>query len=62
MLASILDVTRDGNINIEEIENVIFDGAIAASCTIKIKDSVSEDKLKKIRENSDVLSVSQAAL
>jgi D-3-phosphoglycerate dehydrogenase len=62
VLASILDVIREGNINIEEIENVIFEDGIAASCTMKLKMPVNADKLKRMQENPDVLSVSHVAL
>ena len=62
VLASILDVIREGNINIEEIENVIFQGGVAASCTMKLKSPVSAEKLKTMQENPDVLSISHVAL
>ncbi len=62
VLASILDVIREGNINIEEIENVIFEGGIAACCTMKLKAPVNADKLKRMQVNPDVLSVSHVAL
>lgn len=62
VLASILDVIREGNINIEEIENVIFEGGIAASCTIKLKAPVVAEKLKRMHDNPDVLSISHVAL
>lgn len=62
VLASILDEIRQGNINIEEIENVIFQGGIAASCTMKLKSPVSAEKLKAMQENPDVLSISHVAL
>ncbi len=62
VLASILDEIRQGNINIEEIENVIFQGGIAASCTMKLKSPVPAEKLKSMQENPDVLSISHVAL
>jgi D-3-phosphoglycerate dehydrogenase len=62
VLASILDVIREGNINIEEIENVIFQGGVAASCTMKLKSPVSAEKLKTMQANPDVLSISHVAL
>ncbi len=62
VLASILDVIREGNINIEEIENVIFQGGVAASCTMKLKSPVSADKLKAMQKNPEVLSISHVAL
>jgi D-3-phosphoglycerate dehydrogenase / 2-oxoglutarate reductase len=62
VLASILDVIREGQINIEEIENVIFDGGVAACCTMKLMAPVSADMLKKITDNPNVLSVSHVAI
>jgi len=58
VLASILDVIRQGNINIEEIENVIFEGGVAACCTMKLSSPVSIEMLKQMNKNPDVLSVS----
>lgn len=62
MLASILDVIRKGDINIEEIENIIFEGGVAASCTMKLMKPVTSEMLKQMNENEDVLSVSHVAL
>ena len=62
VLASILDIIRKGKINIEEIENVIFDGGLAANCTMKLMNPVTTEMIKKMYENPDVLSVSHGAL
>ena len=62
VLASVLDVIRGGNINIEEIENIIFEGGIAACCTLKLKSAVTADMLKTINENPNVLSVSHVEI
>ena len=62
VLASVLDLLRAGSINIEEIENVIFDGGIAASCTMKLKNAASSDMLKKMSENPNVISVSHVQI
>jgi D-3-phosphoglycerate dehydrogenase len=62
VLAGVLDIIRGGNINIEEIENIIFEGGIAACCTMKLKIAASADMLKKINENPDVLSVSHVEI
>lgn len=62
VLASILDVIREGNINIEEIENVIFQGGVAASCTMKLQSPVSAERLKTMQDIPDVLSISHVAL
>lgn len=62
VLASILDVIRQGNINVEEIENIIFEGGIAACCTMKLKSAVSAEMLKVMRENPNVISVSHVEI
>jgi len=62
VLASILAVIRDGNINIEEIENIIFDGGVVACCTMKLKAPATADMLKQMNENKNVLSVSHVAI
>jgi D-3-phosphoglycerate dehydrogenase len=62
VLASVLDVIRSGNINIEEIENIIFEGGIAACCTMKLQTAATADMLKKISENSNVISVSHVEI
>lgn len=62
VLASILDVIRKGDINIEEIENIIFEGGVAACCTMKLATAATADMLKQMNENKDVLSVSHISL
>lgn len=62
VLASVLDVIRSGQINIEEIENIIFEGGIAACCTLKLQTAATADMLKKISENSNVISVSHVEI
>lgn len=62
VLAGVLDLLRDGSINIEEIENVIFDGGIAASCTMKLKNAATADMLRKMSENTNVISVSHVEI
>lgn len=62
VLASVLDVIRSGNINIEEIENIIFEGGIAACCTLKLQTAATAEMLKKINENPNVISVSHVEI
>jgi len=58
VLASVLDLIKDNNINIEEIENLIFDGGVVACCTMKLKNPVTAEMLRKMSENQNILSVS----
>ncbi|MCC6550088.1 MAG: phosphoglycerate dehydrogenase [Ignavibacteriaceae bacterium] len=62
VLAAILAVIRETEINVEEVENIIFDGGIAACCTMKLKSAVPHDSLERIKENPNVLSVSHVAI
>lgn len=62
VLASVLNVIREANINIEEIENVIFEGGIVACCTMKLKEPLSQELLNQIKDNQNVLSVSHVVL
>jgi D-3-phosphoglycerate dehydrogenase len=62
VLAAIMEIIRRRSINIEEIENVIFDGGIAACCTMKLKTQVTNEMLSEMRENPDVLSISHVAI
>jgi len=62
VLAGILDVIRESNINIEEIENIIFEGGIAACCTMKLMGPASADMLKKMNQNTNILSLSHVAI
>ncbi len=62
VLASVLDVIRSGHINIEEIENIIFEGGIAACCTMKLQNAATAEMLKKISENANVISVSHVEI
>ncbi|MCX8056274.1 MAG: 3-phosphoglycerate dehydrogenase family protein [Ignavibacteria bacterium] len=62
VLASVLNIIREANINIEEIENVIFEGGIVACCTMKLKDPLPQELLNQISSNENVLSVSHVAI
>lgn len=62
VLADILAVIREGQINIEEIENVIFEGGVVACCTMKLRTDASADMLQKINSNPNVISVSHVAI
>jgi D-3-phosphoglycerate dehydrogenase len=56
VLASVLDQIRRADINIEEVQNVIFEGAAAASCRIQLDGEPAPDLLVAIQEgNPDIL-------
>jgi D-3-phosphoglycerate dehydrogenase / 2-oxoglutarate reductase len=62
VLASIMSIIREKSINIEEIENIIFDGGVVACCTMKLKTPLTTEMLKQMNENTNVLSVSHVAI
>jgi len=62
VLASILDVLRQGNINIEEVENIIFDGGLAACCTLKLHTAATPEMLTAIKKNPNVITYSHVEL
>ena len=62
VLANIMSIIRDKNINIEEIENVIFEGGVVACCTMKLKNSISTEMIRQMHDNPSVLSVSHVAI
>ncbi len=62
VLASILDVLRQDNINVEEVENVIFDGGYVASCTMALEKHVTDELLQEIKNNPNVITVTYTEL
>ncbi len=56
VLAHVFDRLRSGNINVQETENVIFDGAHAAVARINLDGAPSDALLKQIQDgNADIL-------
>ena len=56
VLAHVFDRLRAGNINVQETENVIFEGAQAAVARINLDGAPADALLKQIQEgNSDIL-------
>jgi D-3-phosphoglycerate dehydrogenase / 2-oxoglutarate reductase len=53
VLANVMNVLKEGNINAEELENVIFDGKIAACCTIQLNAKPTDRMLEKIQSRTD---------
>jgi len=56
VLAFVMDKIRRAEINIEEVQNVIFEGATAASCRIQLDSQPGEGLLSSIKEgNKDII-------
>jgi D-3-phosphoglycerate dehydrogenase / 2-oxoglutarate reductase len=58
VLAHVMDQIRRANTNIEEVQNIIFDGALAACCRIHLDTEPGEKLLAAIKTgNPDIISV-----
>jgi D-3-phosphoglycerate dehydrogenase len=58
VLAFVMDLIRRAGINIEEVQNVIFEGATAANCRIQLKTEPGTELLDAIkRGNADIISL-----
>jgi D-3-phosphoglycerate dehydrogenase len=56
VLAFVMDHLRRADLNIEEVQNVVFDGALAASCRIQLSGQPPDSLLSTIRHgNPDIL-------
>ena len=62
VLAHIFYILGQAGINVEDMENVIYQGAKAACARIQLDDMPSKDILAAIHKNENVLSVSVATL
>jgi D-3-phosphoglycerate dehydrogenase len=62
VLASILQVLKEGSINVEEMENIIFAGGEAACARIQISGAPSAELLAKMAAHPDVYSASAVRL
>jgi D-3-phosphoglycerate dehydrogenase len=49
VLAHIFDILRDGRVNVQETENIIFTGAQAAVARINLDGEPSDDQLRRIK-------------
>jgi D-3-phosphoglycerate dehydrogenase len=58
VLAGVLDEIRNAGINIEEIENRIFEGNKAAVCTIKLDNIPDDTLIKKISAGENIIKIS----
>ena len=63
VLANVLDELRAAAINVEEVENVVFDGALTACCTLKLDAQPSSATIESIRSRtSEVIQAELIAL
>ena len=55
VLASVFELLKKASINVQETENIIFDGAKAAAARIQIDSEVDSETLKDIRMSDSIL-------
>lgn len=58
VLASVLDAISEARINVQEMENIVFDGAVAAVARINLETEPGAEMLERIRvSNADILEI-----
>lgn len=62
VLAAVFDQLKRGGINVQETENIVFDGARAAVARIHVDRAPAEDVVAALRSSDHVLDVSLVAL
>jgi D-3-phosphoglycerate dehydrogenase / 2-oxoglutarate reductase len=62
VLAAVFDVLKRGGINVQETENIVFEGARAAVARIHVDRAPAEEVLSALRLSEHVLDVSLVAL
>lgn len=62
VLSTILDVIKEEKINIEEVENIIFEGGVVACCTMKLKNKLNDKMLSIVSTNPNVITVSHSQI
>jgi D-3-phosphoglycerate dehydrogenase len=63
VLAGVLDIIREANINVETMENIIFAGGDGACARIQIDGKLTTQDMQKIEKSSvDITSVSQVSI
>ncbi len=53
VLASVLDAIKSQHINVQEMENIVFEGAEAAVARINLDNALSSDTLDRLRAGND---------
>jgi D-3-phosphoglycerate dehydrogenase len=57
VLAGVLDALREAEINVEEMDNAIFEGASAACCTLQLDEAPSQSLIEQLSQLDHVLQV-----
>ena len=62
VLAHVFDELREANLNVQETENIVFEGAEAAVARINLDGAPSGDVCERIKKNGDVLDLQVVTL
>lgn len=62
VLAHIFDVIDEAEINVEEMENIIYEGAEAACARIQLDDELNSEHIAMIRRNPHILSIDSSRI
>lgn len=62
VLAHVFDELREANLNVQETENIVFEGAEAAVARVNLDGGPSADVCERIKKNSDVLDLQVVTL
>ena len=62
VLAHVFDELREANLNVQETENIVFEGAEAAVARINLDGPPSGDVCERIKKNGDVLDLQMVTL
>ncbi|MDD5697316.1 MAG: NAD(P)-dependent oxidoreductase [Victivallaceae bacterium] len=57
VLAGVLDRLKDAGINVEEMENTIFEGGLAASCTLQLDEEPARELIAAIGKAENIIQV-----
>ena len=57
VLAGVLDELRNEEINIEEMENIIFSGQVASHCTLKLDSKPTDELMGRIEKDDNIIQV-----
>ncbi len=57
VLAGVLDNLKDQGINVEEMQNTIFNGGTTATCTLKLDDQPSKEIILALNAEEDIIHV-----
>jgi len=62
VLAAVFELLSHAGVNVEEMENIIYEGAEAACAKIQLDEMPTQEQIEQIRNNANVLSVTVSTI